>query len=428
MTQSAAKAFSWLMAEKLLRVLNGLVVTAAVARYLGPETYGILSVALGALAVLNAAATMGADHVNVSELAKRQSEGGAGFLASASLARLLWSLACVAGMLAFVGIARPEAGTLILQLTAVIPVVVFGIFGDQLLAHGKYREFAMLSSAAIVVGALIRLVGIALEADVAWFAWAVVAESVLLVVLLIGGAIRLTGLRRAEFRVDGASAWTYFRLCLPMAASTTLMVLDSRLELLVIDALASNTAAGLWAAAQMFVLPWSMIAVSIVASANRGLAGVQDQPDVYRRRMVQLIRRMALAGCAAAAFNVLAAYLVIPLLLGGRYAQAIDIVSITSLLIVSTFVSVVQEISIAHRRATYVVLKRVLLGLPLSMALLVLLLPRFGIVGAAYGAVLSKYMMAFVFNAMFDREFMDLQLEALGLRRAVRPPPSGGRS
>ena len=51
---------------------------------------------------------------------------------------------------------------------------------------------------------------------------------------------------------------------------------------------------------------------------------------------------------------------------------------------------------------------------------------RFGIVGAAYGTVLSKYMMAFVFNAMFDREFMDLQLEALGLRRAVRPPSSGG--
>ncbi len=64
------KNTSWLFAEKILRMVVGLFVGVWVARYLGPEKFGLLSYAQSFVGLFSAIATLGLNGIVVRELVK----------------------------------------------------------------------------------------------------------------------------------------------------------------------------------------------------------------------------------------------------------------------------------------------------------------------------------------------------------------------
>ena len=64
------KNTSWLMGEKVLRMFVGLFVGIWVARYLGPEQFGLFSYAQSFVGLFVAFATLGLDGIIVRELVK----------------------------------------------------------------------------------------------------------------------------------------------------------------------------------------------------------------------------------------------------------------------------------------------------------------------------------------------------------------------
>ena len=68
----AARNAGWLIGERLLSGLLGLTVTAAVARHLGPENFGILSFALSLVLLFGTLWTLGLAGLVVRELVRDQ--------------------------------------------------------------------------------------------------------------------------------------------------------------------------------------------------------------------------------------------------------------------------------------------------------------------------------------------------------------------
>ena len=64
------KNTSWLFGEKILRIVVGLFVGIWVARYLGPEQFGLFSYAQSFVGLFTAIATLGLDGIVVRELVK----------------------------------------------------------------------------------------------------------------------------------------------------------------------------------------------------------------------------------------------------------------------------------------------------------------------------------------------------------------------
>ena len=67
------KNTSWLFGEKILRMFVGLFVGIWVARYLGPEQFGLFSYAQSFVGLFTAIATLGLDGIVVRELVKDES-------------------------------------------------------------------------------------------------------------------------------------------------------------------------------------------------------------------------------------------------------------------------------------------------------------------------------------------------------------------
>jgi O-antigen/teichoic acid export membrane protein len=415
---NSSSGFSWLLAEKAVRVASGLLVTAAVARHLGPEGYGHLSVALGLMWVVNSAATMGADHVNVSELSRRDGRDAWTYLGSAILVRVLWSFISLALLWVVLFFYRTGVEDLLLILSFGIPISVLGIFGDKVIASGRFKAFAVAAIVAVVVGGSIRLYGVVADKTIPFFALAGVLESAVLATALAVAAVRLPGFTLGMLMPSMKLVMQYWRMCLPIAFSAALVTVAQRIELFAIDAMLGKDAAGEWAVVQMFILPWAMVAVSVASVANQRMARLEAGGVDYGVRFVSLIRRMVGVSLLAAAINAAAARVLIPLLLGPAYEVAIDLVMVASAALIPLFLGAAQEIWLANTRNTGVVLRKVLLSLPLAVILLLVLLPRFGLLGAAISMVCATFISVTVFNVLFDRSYVKLMLRACGLRVA----------
>lgn len=414
MIDSNRLSVTWMIAEKMLRLFAGALVTAAVARYLGPESYGSLAISIGIVAIAIAAANMGADHIHVSEFAQRAGAEGAAFLGSALLIRFGWSLVCLLLLWAAMAWLNVSHRNVVLILSAAVPISVFSILAGKIQGRGAFGTYSILSCLSIAFGALLRIAGIWWGAPLEFFATVFVAESAFMALLLLGwyqhaGATPLLGLRAQR-----VLAVCYFKTCLPTAMSATLMVLYLRFELFMVDALIGKAAAGMWSAALMFTVPWSMVAASIVPVANRRLAIAFGDHVNYERKLVKLLRWMLLSAVAAALINCAAVALLAPLLLGPKFDAVAPIVFITSISFVPLFSGTVQELWIAHQRSTSTVLKKVLVGLPVSAALYYAIVPTHGLRGAAVAMVLSYFFTAFLLNVVLDRPYFRIQLRALG--------------
>ena len=64
------KNTSWMMAEQILRLVSGLFIGVWVARYLGPEKYGLLSYALAFFALSGVIASLGLDDIVIRDLTR----------------------------------------------------------------------------------------------------------------------------------------------------------------------------------------------------------------------------------------------------------------------------------------------------------------------------------------------------------------------
>lgn len=406
--------FTWIFVEKLLRVLAGVVVSAAVARYLGPETYGSLAVSIGIVSIAIAAANMGADHIHVSEFARRDGADRAIFLGSALFVRVFWSLVCLVLFWVAVSWQSVSHRDVLLILSLGVPISAAAILAGEIQGRGAFGTFSILSSVSIGFGALLRIAGILCGASLEFFAVAFVVEAVFLALLLFAWYLNADVNSLFGLRASRSLAVTYFKMCIPTAVSATLVVLYLRFELFMIDALIGKSAAGIWSAALMFTVPWGMVAATILPVANRRLAISIGEEANYERRLTKLLRWMIVLAAAAAIINCAVVAVLVPLLLGPKFNAVAPIVFIMSLSFFPLFSGAVQDLWIAHQRSTGTVLRKVLIGLPVSAALYYLIVPTFGLRGAAVAMVSSYFFTAILLNIMFDKQFFRIQLRALG--------------
>jgi len=97
----------WLFADRIFRMGVGLFVGVWVARYLGPEQYGILNYAIAFVALFSVLSTLGLDNIVVRELVKhpeRQNE----ILGSAFLLKLTGGVSAFAVVVTISALLKPE--------------------------------------------------------------------------------------------------------------------------------------------------------------------------------------------------------------------------------------------------------------------------------------------------------------------------------
>ena len=162
---------SWLFGEKVVRLIVTFFVGILIVRYLGPNDFGLLSYAISFAGLFSTLATLGLDTIITRELVKQPKKRDI-ILGSVFTIRLIGSFLSFV----FIGIAvwlTSENPFTVLLIAIIALSTIFQSFNVidyyfQSRVQAKYSVIVLFTS--LMLGSLIKVILIILEADLIWFA------------------------------------------------------------------------------------------------------------------------------------------------------------------------------------------------------------------------------------------------------------------
>jgi O-antigen/teichoic acid export membrane protein len=379
------------LGAQLLLVLGGAVSTVIVARLTGTHGAGAYSVAvqIGALIVIGGG--LGIDF-GLIYFAARERMSQADLAPTLLWFGLAWGAALAAGgyavALALGGSLLKGVGdTVILASVAAVPFMLavrylryFLLGRNQLLPFNAVNVMLALAWVIFVAVALTLLHG-----GVAGAVWAYAAANFVAfaaALVLVPAAVAAPHLRRALVALRTLAAFG-----LRAQLSTVLQFFSYRFDLFLLNATAGLGAAGVYSVATLLAESvWYIPSAVGLVLAPRVAAGVEGDDDDLT---AVICRGTTLVSVAGAIFIGALAPLLVLLLFGSAFVPAV----VPLWVLLPGVVALGLDKPIASyqlgRGRPQISLYVAMLATPITIAAYILLIPRYGIVGAAAGSTIS---------------------------------------
>jgi PST family polysaccharide transporter len=409
----AVRNFGWLAFEKAVRFALNVVVGFWVARYLQPTGFGVLNYAIALSAMLALLGELGLDALVRRELIAHPGKAP-DLLATAATLRLgggmcgyaLLVCACALGF----GGAMPHVA-LILGVTIFQPVL--GIADPWFQARLEARIVVLVQLSVLVGVAAGRIIAICYHAPLAAFAWLAAAESIVAAIVLSALAAR-HGLRIGRIRAGIArslarSAW-------PLLLSGAAVLLYTRIDTVMLRQISGDAPVGVYSAAVRLTEVWYFVPVALASSVLPALLRAKSAGAApYRERMQQYYDISVAIAYGIALPLCLWAQPLVRLAYGSAYIASGAIVALHIWSCVLVFLGVARTQYLINEGFTGFYLAATSAGLVANVAFNLVLIPRYGAIGAVEATLLGQAIATFLSSFCFApaRESGWLQLRAL---------------
>lgn len=386
----------WQCADSLVRMAVGLGVGIWLARYLGPEQYGLLSYALAFVSLFSVMAACGLDDIIVREAVNRPEQQGE-LLGSAAALRLLGGMLTLGTAVLVVATLRP-GDRLSLELVAIIAAgaLFYSVGVIEFLFHARLqaRLVVMGKSAAILVASAARVLLILAGASVIAFAWAVLAEAALAACGLVI-VYRLAGGQVSRWTISGERIKALLRDGWPLMAASMVITVYLRIDQVMLGELAGDGEVGVYAVAVRMAEVWYFVPAALYWSLFPGIVAARAADEgVFYTRLQKFYNVAAAAGYLVAIPTALVAQWLVPLLFGSDYAAAGSMLAVLIWANLFSGLEMARSGFLNAMNWTRLYLLTASLGCLLNIALNWLLIPRYGGMGAAGASVVSYWFAA----------------------------------
>lgn len=391
---------SWLIAENLLRLIAGLFVGIYVARYLGPEQFGIYSYALAFVAMFSAIAKLGLDSIVVRDLVKDERQ--LLILGTSFWLKLIGAALAIASILVVLNLIETDKTTSIY-----ICIIAIGMLFQSLEVVDFYFQSKVLSRyvslcklTQLLLSTLLKIYCIFIQADLIWFVViSVVDQASLALSLAIAFSSRKLG--NFLFRFDLNIAKSLFQESWPLIVAGIGVMLYMRIDQIMIEHYLGNEAVGLFSAAVRLSEAIYFIPTIICSSIFPALvAAKQRSNQEFNAKSALLFEIMTLlALCAAIPISLLSSW-IIRFTFGSEYTVASDVLQIHIWASVFVFLGVAGSRWLIAEKLAIQSMYRTLAGACCNTGLNLYFIPKFGIVGAAYSTLISQFIASIGINAL----------------------------
>jgi PST family polysaccharide transporter len=387
----------WLFMDKFLRMGAGLFVGAWIARYLGPDHFGLLNFSIAFAALFGAFATLGLDGIVVRELvrnAERQNE----IMGSAFVLKLIGgAITLLTCLLASLLMHRREG--LMLWLVGLSAAAFFfqsvNVIDFYFQAKVQSRNTVMAANGAFILITLVKIFLVLTTAPLITFAWAAFGEAALTAAFLIV-AYRANHYSMRDWRYDRLVARELLRDSWPLLLSSLAAMLYLRLDVVMLQLMVGDREVGIYAAATRISEVWYFLPMIVAGSVSPSIIKCYGtDPDLYISRLRQLYFYMAWMAIALSLPISLTSGWIVRLLYGAQFKQAGPVLAIHLWASIAVFLGVASSQCLLIEQLQRISFYRTLIGLICNIMLNLVLIPRFGAIGAAIATVVSYSMATF---------------------------------
>lgn len=386
------KNFSWLLLDKIIRIVGGLAVGIWLARYLGPHDFGIINYATAFIAFFVFLPNLGLDQIVVRELSKNP-ESYNKLLGTAFLMKLLG--ACIAlSLIFFISIITLQNEPLT-QL--VIWVIALSYLFQAFDVIDFYYQAKILSKyvvigrdLAFIISSIIKIVFILNHYELIYFVWITVLDVALSAVFFVIIYQKLNQ-SISHWRFDFLVVKELLTYSWPLMLSSFLITIHTNVDQIMIEHFLDKTEVGVYAAALRLSNCWLFVPSIIVSTLLPYYVKLRQQnPLSYQENLIRLYSFMFWIGTFVSIVTFVFGERIILLLYGEAYGDAYQalVLNIWSGIFISQ--AVARGIWMVSENLQTYRLYNNIIAVIINIAGNIILIPKYGISGAAFSTLMTQ--------------------------------------
>jgi O-antigen/teichoic acid export membrane protein len=393
------KNTGWMMAEKLLRIVAGLFVGIWVARYLGPDQFGLFSYVLAFTAIFGGIAKLGLDGIMVRELVD-QPERHKMYLGTAFWLKVIGAIAVMALMAAILPFTTNDStiNLFVFIIAAGLMFQSFEViefyFHSQVLA----KIVSICKAIQLILSSAIKIFLVLIEADLIWFVFVVALDAVSLAVSYYF-AYKVAGKPSFYKYFDLGLSKKLLKASLPLTLSTVVVMIYMRIDQVMIKEIMGQHEVGIYSSAiklsEAFYFMPTLVAASLFPAI---LNAKKICRDLYMVRLQRLYTLMTWAAVAIAIPVSLLSEWIVNLLYGEAYRDAARILMVHVWSLPFVFLLVVSGKWFISEGLEFKAFERNLIAMLLNVLLNFVLIPVYGAMGAAISTLVAFAVSSYLYD------------------------------
>ena len=407
---------AWAMLGKAVSMVGVLFVGILVGRYLGPEKYGLMNYVISFVALFEILSEFGLGNIEIRELAK-EPEARDAIMGTCFALRMVFAV--LAYLLLWIVVAATEEDPYTRNVIGAYGLCLFAfpfnVARNYFTSIVKNEYVVKSQIARTILGALIKIVLLWKKMSLTWFILAAGFDFYLLAAAY-AQAYRIQVGRFRDWHFDAHRIPFLLAESFPLLLSGAALIVYQRIDQVMIKHLVSKEGVGYFATAGMFLnvvlfLPTvfvQTVAPLLVQLRQRNIAAYRQKAEEVTGGVIWLSVLMALVVTGAAPWMIGWTY-------GAKYLAAIPILQVLIWKTGGMALSTASGHLIIIEGIQKLTVFRNLIGCVACVGLNWFLLPRWGVMGAAWATLVTVALSGFLANALIPpyRHIFLLQVRAL---------------
>ncbi|WP_288175613.1 flippase [Sporofaciens musculi] len=401
MNNRVIKNASWIIMCRVVQAVLGLIISMIMARYLGPSNFGLLNYANSIVTFVIPVMRLGIHGVLVQEfVASEEYEGE--ILGTSITLSFISAIVCIIGIITFVSCVNAGERDTIIVCTLYSFTLIFQSFEminywfqAKLLA--KYSSIIALIAYTVV--SLYKIILLINRKSIFWFAVAntldylVIAAGLLIVYHRLGNQKLRYLKRRAKKLISIGKYYILSDLLITVFAQTDRIMLKSMM---------GNQATGYYSAAVACAGMTQFVFGAIIDSMRPTIfESKKKSEELYKKNLARLFSVIIYLSLIQSVVMTLFAPLIVSILYGRQFIQSISALQIVVWYTTFSYLGSARNIWILAEGKQKHLWKINLFGALANVLLNTLLIPLFGVNGAAIASLITQFATNFITGYIF---------------------------
>jgi O-antigen/teichoic acid export membrane protein len=394
------KNTSWLFFERIFKIGISFFIIILLARYLGPENYGLLFYSQSFVGIFAAFATLGIDVILVREVTKNK-ENSNNLLGTAFFLKLFTSLVAICIIFVINIFIEDKEAALLTNIIAFILIFQSINTVDTFFQANVISKYTVLvNMVAFVFSSALKLILIYFEVDLTYFAYALVFDAIFIAL----GYIYIYIKQKQSFlqwRFDKIIAIYFFKNGWPLMLVALAAFIYTRIDQVMLKHMVGNEAVGNYAAAIKVSELFYFIPLLIAQSVFPRMVEMKEKSEKEYFALLENIHKLVIWSAIPIALGLfIFSDLIVAILYGSQYTQASSVLSILAFAIIFNAIGIIitKVLYIEHYERKY--LYRSILGVFVNIGLNFYLIPLYGSQGAAISTLITLFIIYYIYDIL----------------------------
>lgn len=412
-TNRVVKNASWVIASKLLQALMGLVVSMLTARYLGPSNYGLINYASSIVAFAAPLMQLGISSVLVYEFVKGNDPDNV-VLGSALVLNVISSIACFAGIIAFVSIANPgEEETLIVCILYSLQLFAQAVENIQYWFQAKLlsKYTSIISVIAYFIVSVYKIILLATHMELYWFA---IAQGIDCFIIVVGLVISYFRISRAHYRFSLACAKRLLSTGKHYIIANMMVAIYAQTDKVMLKIMLGDKVNGIYAAAVTCAGVTSFVFAAIINTMQPIiLENKMHSQGTYEQSVRRLYAMVIWGAMLQSILFTLFATPMVSILFGAAYMDSVRVLRLLVWYTTFSYLGAVRNIWMLAEQCQHLIWRINIFGALANVVLNLALIPPMGAMGAALASLITQFftnvLMGYIISQVRENNRLMLQ-------------------